>query len=181
MSAVYETHLAYALETPHELGKVQHALRIETVGSLQIQLKDPNQPSTNPSVRDVGKNKQPQFPPALKKLFTTKFIPANPASLLNYSGAELLFIPSHQSVAEQIGDETEQQLRKEAHQDTAHAKKDEGEEPKVKNDDDDDGERDDIDESHQGAEEGHAMAQAALKKLGVEGVVKAGPLEGFWE
>jgi hypothetical protein len=175
MSAVYETHLAYALETPHELGKVQHALRMERVGSLQIQLKDPKQPSTNPTVRNVGPDKQPQFPDPLRKLFTTKFIPANPPALLNYSGAELLFIPSHRSVAEQIGEEEESKLRRETHQE------EHGEGAGIKKEAGDEHDHDDLDESHEGSDEGHAAAQAALEKLGVEGVVKAGPLEGFWE
>lgn len=46
-----------------------------------------------------------QYPSALKKLFTTKFTPANPTSLLDYPGAEVLIIPSTHSVEEKIGEQ----------------------------------------------------------------------------
>lgn len=182
MSAVYETHLAYALEVPHELGKVQHDLRIEDEGSFTLQVKNPDAPSTNPAVRNLKSSEKPQLPKPLRALFTTRYIPANPPSLLNYSGAELLFIPSSKSVEEQIGKEAEAELLDEAKKDdvgrgtmTTAAKKEN------QSGDDEDDDDHDVHEAHHGSDEGHAAAQAALKQLGVEGVVKSKPLEGQWE
>lgn len=41
----------------------------------------------------------------MKHLFTTKFVPASPPSLLDYPGAELLFIPSKHAVEEDVDEE----------------------------------------------------------------------------
>jgi hypothetical protein len=87
-------------------------------------VKEPNAPSNNPAVRTTPSNRKPkvrqreevfkvlnfnqypeQYPSALKKLFTTNFTPANPTSLLDYPGAEILIIPSTHSVEQKIGEQ----------------------------------------------------------------------------
>ena len=53
-----------------------------------------------------------QYPTELKRLFTTKFAPANPTALLDWAGAEVLLIPSRHSVQENIGDSVKQLVLK---------------------------------------------------------------------
>lgn len=97
-----------------------------------------------------------QYPKSLFALFTTKFIPANPVSLLNYSGGELLLLPSHAGVEEQVGPAAEGDLLKEAGRVGNEGKKEE-----------------------EGGD--HAEAQKALKELRIEGMIKGKALEGHWE
>ncbi|KAM0753114.1 hypothetical protein T439DRAFT_354558 [Meredithblackwellia eburnea MCA 4105] len=97
MSAVYKTYLAYTLQVPHE-----NELNIQHEGAFHLQVKNPGAPSNNPAVRNQPKQKQAQYPPNLKKLFVTKFIPANPPSVLDFPGAELLFVPSKHSLEEDV-------------------------------------------------------------------------------
>lgn len=80
---------------------------------LHLQVKNPSAPSTNPRVRDQPGYRQPKFPHELKKYFKTRFIPANPAALLNYPGAELLFIGTKHKLGEVLGEERVEQLKSE--------------------------------------------------------------------
>lgn len=81
--------------------------------------------------------------------------------MLNYAGAELLFIPGHRTTAEEIGAEAEHELKELAEHEV---------EELVKDEDQDDG-----------GEEGHAEAKAALKQLGLDSVLSGKALEGYWE
>ncbi|GAA6034615.1 hypothetical protein JCM8097_005424 [Rhodosporidiobolus ruineniae] len=153
--AVYHTHLAYELAVPHEIGEVQEALGIHSDGVFTIQVKNPDSESTNPVVGNQPESKHPQFPPTLKHLFTTKFIPANPPSLLDYPGAELLFIPSKHSTAQAIGEDAKKEL-------------DEEEKEVEKS----------VEEQGEGKE---SEAKKALKEVGLEGLIEGKALEGHWE
>ncbi|KAK4051457.1 hypothetical protein OIV83_002941 [Microbotryomycetes sp. JL201] len=170
-SALYQTYIAYAIGVPHDLGQVQHDLHIEHEGAFQLQetctalqVKNPSAPSTNPRVRDQPPDKQPKYPKALSDLFTTRYIPANPPALLNYAGAELLFLPSKRAVRELLGEDGEQELQKEL--------EDEAPAAKVKTEDEDDGGHD---------ERSRQEAQEALKAVGLENQIEGKALEGYWE
>ncbi|BGP40971.1 hypothetical protein JCM10450v2_004976 [Rhodotorula kratochvilovae] len=147
-SAVYQTHLAYEIAVPHEEG-----LHIQHEGVFTLQVKNPDSASTNPAVRNQPASKHPQFPPELKHLFTTKFIPANPSSLLNYPGAELLLLPSKHTAEQEIGASAEKEL--------------EAEEKDLEKE---------IEKQKNGNE-----AKKVLKEMGMEGLARAEALEGHWE
>ncbi|GAA5852860.1 hypothetical protein JCM8547_004712 [Rhodosporidiobolus lusitaniae] len=153
MSAVYHTHLAYELAIPHEIGEVQEALHIESTGSFTLQVKNPDSATTNPIVGNQPKSKHPQFPPALKELFTTKYIPTDPPALLDYPGAELLLIPSKHSAAEAVGENAKKEL---------------------------DEEEKELEKEIEG-EKGDSDAKKALKEMGFEGLIEGKALEGHWE
>lgn len=105
-----------------------------------------------------------QYPETLSDYFTTKFIPANPPALLNYAGAELLFVPGKHAVEEEIGKEAESEVVKEAEELLLETYD-------LKNEDEDAAE----------AGAGHDEAVAVLKELGLDGVLTGRALEGFWE
>ncbi|GAA6009158.1 hypothetical protein JCM10207_004287 [Rhodosporidiobolus poonsookiae] len=151
--AVYHTYLAYKIAVPHELGEVQEALHISAEGAFTIQVKNPDSESTNPVVGNQPASKHPQFPPALKHLFTTKFIPACPPSLLDYAGAELLFIPSKHSPSQDIGQEGKKKL---------------------------DEEEKELEKDIEG-QKGESEVDKALKEVGLEGLIEGKALEGHWE
>jgi len=110
--------------------------------------------SSSPSPSLAPSLARPQFPPELKHLFTTKFIPANPPSLLNYPGAELLLVPSKHTAKEDIGDAAEKEL-----------------------DDEEKALEKDIDEQDGGGSE----AKKVLKEMGFEGLQGVEALQGHWE
>ncbi|TNY18589.1 hypothetical protein DMC30DRAFT_47848 [Rhodotorula diobovata] len=155
-SAVYHTHFAYEIAVPHEMGEVQKGLHIEHEGVFTLQVKNPDSAS-NPIVGNQPESKHAQFPPELKHLFTTKFIPANPPSLLNYPGAELLLVPSKHSASQDIGESAEKELDQE---EKALEK--------------------DIEKQENG---GGAAGEArkVLKEMGMEGLAGAEALQGHWE
>ncbi|GAA5927631.1 hypothetical protein JCM1841_006067 [Sporobolomyces salmonicolor] len=152
-SAVWHTHMAYEVAVPHQLGEVQEALHIHEQGVFTLQVKNPETGSTNPIVGNQPASKHPQFPPALKAYFKTKFIPANPPAFLNYPGAELLLLPSKHSPEQDIGSKAEEVL--------------EGEEKEL---------GEEIEAQKDGGE-----AKKALKEIGLEGLIEGKALEGHWE
>jgi len=80
------THLAYVLELPKDIGEVQEAFNIQKEDSLIITIK-------NPKNSNFAKDKQPQYPPSLIDKFEDyAWIRVITPKLLDYQGAELLFI-----------------------------------------------------------------------------------------
>ncbi|GAA5824565.1 hypothetical protein JCM11251_000478 [Rhodosporidiobolus azoricus] len=152
-SAVYHTTLAYELAMPHEIGEVQEALNIHETGALTLQVKNPETESTNPAVRNQPASKHPQYPPELSSLFTTRWIPATPPTLLSYPGAELLLLPSKHSPEEDLGDSAKEKL---------------------------DEEEKDVEKKIEGTE-GKGEVEKALKELGMKGLIEGKALEGHWE
>ncbi|GAA5952380.1 hypothetical protein JCM21900_003797 [Sporobolomyces salmonicolor] len=152
-SAVWHTHMAYEVAVPHQLGEVQEALHIHEQGVFTLQVKNPETESTNPIVGNQPASKHPQFPPALKAYFKTKFIPANPPAFLNYPGAELLLLPSKHSPEQDIGSKAEEVLE---------------------------GEEKELDEEIEAQKDG-GEAKKALKEIGLEGLIEGKALEGHWE
>lgn len=106
--------------------------------------------------------KKKQYPKELKSLFTTKFIPSNPPSLLNYAGSEILMIGSSHSVEENIGKEELKELKEEVEKE---------QEEFYDGNDENGGEEEEVKE---------IAAKKALEELGMEegGVLEA--LEGHW-
>lgn len=173
--AVWNTHFAYQVALPNEMGEVQEALHIHPEGVFQLQVnlhlsslarlaellilfefrqvKDPESPSNNPAAPTQDPSKHPQYPEELSSLFKTKFIPADPPSLLDYPGAELLLIPSKHDVKEDIGQDAGKVLEKE----------EEGLEGDIE------------------GEKGGDEVEKALKEMGLEGLIEGKALEGHWE
>ncbi|WVQ94735.1 hypothetical protein IAU59_001815 [Kwoniella sp. CBS 9459] len=108
----YKTLLAYEITTPaHEdFGNVQAELGIEEKGAVVLQVKDPNAESRgNPRAAGIPREKRAQYPPHLHEIFRNRrFIPANPVSLLDYQGAEVLIITSPHKLKESLGKNGEQ-------------------------------------------------------------------------
>ncbi|OCF34739.1 hypothetical protein I316_03783 [Kwoniella heveanensis BCC8398] len=107
----YKTLLAYEITTPaHEdFGSVQKELGIEEKGAVVLQVKDPNAESRgNPRAAGIPREKRAQYPAYLHEIFRNRrFIPANPVSLLNYQGAEVLIITSPHKLKESLGKDGE--------------------------------------------------------------------------
>merc|ERR1712093_6872 len=109
----FPVYLAYSIAVPtkEEFGEVQRELGIQETGSFILQVKNPDAPSTNPrAAPGVGKDRAEGYPPELRGLFTTRFIPANPVKLLDYHGHELLFISGRNA----LPDDEEKKVIKEA-------------------------------------------------------------------
>jgi len=102
------THLVYVLEQPVELGPVQEAFNIEREGSYILTVKNPQQESGWGSW--LKKNDRVEYPKELAEKFIgklgepTKWHPANPPQLLDYEGAELLFIGAKEDIVEELGE-----------------------------------------------------------------------------
>lgn len=101
------THLVYVLELPEELGDVQHEFNIEKEGSYILSVKNPEQPSSWGSWEST--KHKPEYPSELKSVFeskrgfgTTKFHPANPTKLLDYSGGQILLIGAKEDIVEEL-------------------------------------------------------------------------------
>jgi hypothetical protein len=104
------THLVYVLEIPEKLGEVQDAFNIEKEGSYILSIK-------NPEMSSVWGEWEPkknalEYPEEMKKVFgdkkkggsTYRWHPANPISLLDYEGAQLLLIGAAEDIVEELGE-----------------------------------------------------------------------------
>ena len=93
--------------SPSELGPVQEALSIYPSGSVIIQVKNPTS-SSNPRGASLAESKRADYPDEIiDEVFGgdadgkgRKFVPANPISLLNYDGAEILMIAEGKNAGE---------------------------------------------------------------------------------
>jgi len=96
------THLAYALELPESLGEVQQELNIEKEASYIVSIKNPEKPS--PPGAGLGEELKTEYPQQLQEKFRgRRFLPADPPELLDYPGAEVLFIGASEDVSEELG------------------------------------------------------------------------------
>lgn len=97
------THLAYVLELPKEPGTVQNTFHIEREGSYVISIKNPE--NANPN-RGLSAGERAKLPAELEKAFEgRKWNKANPVSLLDYAGVELLLVGVSKNVHEDLGEE----------------------------------------------------------------------------
>lgn len=107
------THLAYVLEVPSSLGPVQHGFHIEREAEFIITVKNPKSSSTGQGLRN---KERVEYPKELQDKFgDKKFIPVEPASLMDYNGAELILIGAKDSVVDlgKVGEELEERAEKE--------------------------------------------------------------------
>jgi len=99
-----ETHLGYHLShpTPDSFGEVQQALGIHTASSFILQIKNPNAPNT--SNARIGGSKKAEFSEEImhdvfgaggakgRENYGLRFASVDRQEMLDYEGAELLFI-----------------------------------------------------------------------------------------
>lgn len=89
---LHNTYLAYILELPERIGKVQRFMKIEKKASYVLSVKNPDRGL-------LGNRPKAKFPLSLKKCFEEKnFIPVASVKFLNYEGAELLLIGARKTV-----------------------------------------------------------------------------------
>jgi hypothetical protein len=96
------THIAYALELPDELGPVQRTLHIRREASYIVSVKNPQAPA--PPEASLPAEAVARYPQALEERFQgRRFVPADPPELLDYPGAQLLFIGASADVPHELG------------------------------------------------------------------------------
>lgn len=92
------SHLAYSLQLPQEPGEVQEAFNIGEQGSFVLSIKNPEKPA--PPGVGLGGSQKAEFPQDFQERFGgRRFIDANPPTLLDFEGAELLLIGASAEVA----------------------------------------------------------------------------------
>lgn len=97
------THLAYVLEQPETIGEVQKAFHVDKEGSYVLAVKNPE------SGTSLLADRKPKYPENLVKAFTGKtgralrFASSYPVDLLDYEGAELIFIGASENIVEEFG------------------------------------------------------------------------------
>jgi hypothetical protein len=101
------THLGYHLSHPAEPGEVQAALGIAAAASFVLQLRNPRAPATAGQRAGLSGEQKAEFPDeAMRAVFGVgekgtdkdtglRFASVNTAELLDFEGAELLFIAAH--------------------------------------------------------------------------------------
>lgn len=101
------THLVYGLELPKTPGEVQDELRIKDEASYILSVKNPDQPS--PPGTGLQPEGKADYPAEIMERFgSRKFISAEP-ELLDYDGAEILFVGATEHVKEELGQEPPRQ------------------------------------------------------------------------
>ena len=96
------THIAYVLELPVKPGPVQRELHIERESSYVVSVKNPEAPS--PPGAGLPPDRAADYPKSLQALFQgRRFLPADPPELLDYPGAQLLFVGATTDVQSELG------------------------------------------------------------------------------
>jgi hypothetical protein len=102
-----QTYLAYHLTHPSSPGEVQSDLGIQLSSSFTLQVKNPDAPSAPQA--GLNPEKRASYPPEGKQevfgegVAAKKFVPANPITMLSYTGAELLLIGNKKNIDMVIG------------------------------------------------------------------------------
>lgn len=103
------THLAYALELPHEPGPVQQDLEIQKEASYVLTVKNPEAP-TPPGV-GLSDEQQPRLPAHLQAQFRgRRFAPADPLDFLDQEGTEIMLIGADDAVIDELGNRLDPQV-----------------------------------------------------------------------
>jgi hypothetical protein len=96
------THLAYALELPQKIGKVQEEFNIEDQGNFIITMKNPEKPS--PPNMGVSPHQEVNYPEELENTFRDRrFSPISSPELLDFEGAEFIIISSSENIQKELG------------------------------------------------------------------------------
>lgn len=94
------THIAYVMEVPEKLGEVQKAFQIHQEGSFIVTVKNPQ----GTQGRGLSPSQRADYPKSLQDSFgTKKFIPAEPTTLLDYDGVELILIGAKDDIVDDLG------------------------------------------------------------------------------
>jgi hypothetical protein len=95
------TRLHYVLKLPQEMGDVQEQLGIKKAGSMVVSIKNPD--ASGPAGTGLEPEQTADLPQELQDRFRgRRFIPADPPSLLNYEGVELILIGAGDEVPEEL-------------------------------------------------------------------------------
>ena len=85
------THLAWALELPRKPGPVQKAFNIPEEASLAVSIANPKKRG-GPRTAQLSEEQQPDYPKTLQKEFRGRKFATEDPRLLDYEGAEVIFI-----------------------------------------------------------------------------------------
>ena len=85
------THLAWALELPKDPGRVQKAFKIPEEASLAISIANPEKRG-GPRTAQLSEEQQADYPKSLQKEFRGRKFATEDPRLLDYEGAEVVFI-----------------------------------------------------------------------------------------
>jgi hypothetical protein len=85
------THLAWALELPKKPGPVQRAFNIPDEASLAISIANPEKRG-GPRTAQLSEEQHPDYPKTLQKEFRGRKFATEDPRLLDYEGAEVIFI-----------------------------------------------------------------------------------------
>jgi hypothetical protein len=97
------THLAYALEQPGRSGQVQRDLNVEPAASYVVAVRNPAAP-VPPAFRARFPSREPDLPPEFRVRFgERRFVPLDPAELLDLPGIQLLLIGAAHDVSAELG------------------------------------------------------------------------------
>jgi hypothetical protein len=84
-------HLVWALELPKKPGPVQKAFNIPEEASLAISIANPEKRG-GPRTAQLSEEQQPDYPKTLQKEFRGRKFASEDPRLLDYEGAEVIFI-----------------------------------------------------------------------------------------
>jgi hypothetical protein len=85
------TFLAWALELPKKPGPVQKAFNIPEEASLAISIANPEKRG-GPRTAQLSEEQRPDYPKALQEEFRGRRFATEDPRLLNYEGAEIIFV-----------------------------------------------------------------------------------------
>jgi hypothetical protein len=86
-----KTHLAWALELPEKPGPVQKTFNIPPEASLAISIKNP-ETGGGPRGAQLSEDQKAHYPKSLQKEFRDRKFATEDPHLLDYEGAEIIFI-----------------------------------------------------------------------------------------
>jgi len=85
-----QMHLSYALELPDSPGPVQDALKLENEASFALSIKNPEK--GQPANAGLSKDAKADYPDKLQEVFRDRRFAREDVRLLDYEGAEVLFV-----------------------------------------------------------------------------------------
>jgi hypothetical protein len=96
------THLAYALELPHEPGEAQQLFGICRQASYIVAVRNPDAPA--PPGAGLSSRQRPDLPPEIRERFGgRRFIALNPPDILDYTGVEIVLIGASKDAERELG------------------------------------------------------------------------------
>ena len=96
------SHFAYELELPPEPGEVQQMFGVHRDASFVIALRNPDAPA--PPGTGLPRSRRAYLPPEVKERFRgRRWLAIDDASLLDYSGVELVLIGARRDAEDELG------------------------------------------------------------------------------